>query len=194
MDITISGHNLDITDHMRDYIEKKFVRLERHLPGVLEARVDLSVENTRSADSRQIAQVTVRTERGTILRAEERAADMFAAIDAVMDKVSHQVEHYKSKRAHRRRGAARAAGQAAAVPQLEALEEFGDEDEEEVGTAEIVRRKRFIVQPMSEEEAVEQLELLGHDFFLFYNPDVAQINVVYRRKGQGYGLLQPDLG
>jgi putative sigma-54 modulation protein len=191
MDVTISGHNLDVTDHMHDYIEKKFRRLERHLPAASEARVDLSVVNTRSADSRQIAQLTVRTERGTVLRAEEHTGDMFASIDAAMDKISRQIEHYKSRRTHRRRGMAQAVGQAALTPELEAEE---DEEGEEMAPAEILRRKRFIVQPMTEEEAVEQLELLGHDFFIFYNPDVAQINVIYRRKGQGYGLLQPELG
>lgn len=191
MDVNISGHNLDITPHMRDYINKKFRRLERHLPVPAEARMDLSVENTRSADSRQVAQLTVRTERGRILRAEERTGDMFASIDAVMDKMSRQIEQYKNKRVARRRGALSAAGPAAIAAELasEVLEE-----EEELEPVEIVRRKRFIVQPMTEEEAVEQLELLGHDFFLFYNPDVAQINVVYRRKGGGYGLLQPELG
>ncbi len=195
MEVTIFGRNLDVTPHMRDYIEKKFRRLERHLPATVEARMDLAVESTRSADSRQIAQLTVRTERGIILRAEERSGDMFASIDAVMDKIARQIEQYKSRRVARRRGAAVASAQTAVAPDLEAEALAEDlEGEEEARSPQIVRRKRFIVQPMTEEEAIEQLELLGHDFFLFYNPDVAQINVVYRRKEGGYGLLQPELG
>lgn len=196
MEVTIFGRNLDVTPHMRNYIEKKFRRLERHLPATVEARMDLAVESTRSADSRQIAQLTVRTERGIILRAEERSGDMFASIDAVMDKIARQIEQYKSRRVARRRGAASTANQMAATAELETevLEEELEEEEEGARSTQIVRRKRFIVQPMTEEEAIEQLELLGHDFFLFYNPDVAQINVVYRRKEGGYGLLQPELG
>lgn len=196
MEVTIFGRNLEVTPHMRDYIEKKFRRLERHLPATVEARMDLAVESTRSADSRQIAQLTVRTERGTILRAEERSGDMFASIDAVMDKITRQIEQYKSRRVARRRGVAATATQTAVAPDLEAeaLAEDLEEEGEETRLAQIVRRKRFIVQPMTEEEAIEQLELLGHDFFLFYNPDEAQINVVYRRKEGGYGLLQPELG
>mgnify|MGYP000645734904 CR=1 FL=1 len=193
MEVTVFGRNLDVTPHMRDYIEKKFRRLERHLPATVEARMDLAVESTRSADSRQIAQLTVRTERGIILRAEERSGDMFASIDAVMDKIARQIEQYKSRRVARRRGAAVASAQTALAPDLEA-EPLAEDLEEGARSAQIVRRKRFIVQPMTEEEAIEQLELLGHDFFLFYNPDVAQINVVYRRKEGGYGLLQPELG
>jgi len=190
MDVSIYGHNLEITPHMRDYIEKKMRRLDRHLPTVAEARVDLTVENTRSADSRQVAQVTVRNERGVLLRAEERSGDMFASIDAVMDKMSRQIERYKGKRVDRRRGAI-AAEPTASTAELEDVEAL---EEEEAEPAQIVRRKRFIIQPMTEEEAVEQLELLGHDFFIFYNAEAAQINVVYRRKGGGYGLLQPELG
>jgi len=182
MELTIKGKNVDVTDRLKHYVEKKIGKLDRYLPTISEAWVELSTEGARAAQDRQVCQVTVRAN-GTILRAEERSDDMFTSIDAVLDKMYRQIARYKGKRQNRWRGAA-----VAAEPLPLELEEPIDEE-----TSNIVRIKRFRMTPMNPDEAVEQMELLGHDFFVFYNADEGQINVIYRRKGGDYGLLQPEL-
>ncbi|MGD9100332.1 MAG: ribosome-associated translation inhibitor RaiA [Anaerolineae bacterium] len=179
MQVTIQGRNFEITSRLREYIEAKAARLNRHLGTINQVRVDLAVEDTRAAQDRQIAQFTVYSKR-TILRAEERTGDMFASIDAVMDKLDRQIERYKGKRQNRIRGGGAETGVVA-------------EEAEEEPTREIVRVKRFEVWPMHEEEAIEQMELLGHDFFIFYNAEIGSLNVVYKRKDGNYGLLQPEI-
>ncbi len=182
MQIIIKGKNIEVTDWLREYVEKKIGKLDRYLPSVSEARVELAVHKTKSADDRQVAQITLRSD-GTILRAEERSDDMFASIDAVGDKLHRQVARFKEKRARRGRPLR---GEPATLPE----EEMDVEGEDEGA---VVRVKRFLVRPMVEEEAIEQMELLGHDFFLFYNAETDSMNVVYRRKDDNYGLLQPEL-
>ena len=183
MQLRIHGKNMQVTDWMESYVEKKLGKLDRYLPTIDETRVELSVEPTKSAGDSQICQVTVHT-RGTILRAEERAGDMRDAIDSVGDKMNRQIARYKGKRWNRGRG-----GQT--EPLGEAIPIEIDEDEDTL--QQIVRRKQFTLVPMGEEEAIEQMELLGHDFFLFFNVEVSQINLLYRRKDGHYGLLQPIL-
>lgn len=179
MQVTIQGRNFEITSRLREYVEAKAARLGRHLGAINQVRVDLAVEDTRSARDRQVAQFTVYSKK-TILRAEERTNDMFASIDAVMDKLDRQIERYKGKRQNRIRGSG-----------VEAGVVLSEEEEEPV--REIVRVKRFEVWPMHEEEAIEQMELLGHDFFIFYNTEDGGLNVVYKRKDGNYGLLQPEM-
>jgi putative sigma-54 modulation protein len=121
--------------------------------------------------------LTVRS-KGTLLRAEERSADMFTSIDAIVDKMYRQIVRYKGKRYGRGRGPGE-------LPPMEELEEEAPPS--------IVRTKRFQVVPMDEEEAIEQMELLGHDFFVFFNVNTDGMNVLYRRKDGNYGLLEPEL-
>jgi putative sigma-54 modulation protein len=176
MDLTITGKNLEVSDWLYEFVEEKMERLDRFLPGIEEARVELSVENTRHTDRRQRAQMTLR--RGKIvLRTEERSADMFAAVNAALDKMQRQIERYKGKRWTKK-----------PLPGPEPVETV-----EEEAPPRIVRTKRFTMQPMATEEAIEQMELLGHDFFVFFNDEHGEINVVYRRKDGDYGLLQPEL-
>ena len=177
MDVSIFTRNMEMTPHLNEYVDQKVERLDRYLPSIDEARMDLTVENTRSAAHSQVAQLTVRV-RGKILRAEERTQDMFASIDAVLDKMYRQIERYKGKRQDR--------------VHVVTDELAVGEAEEEI-TGEIVRVKRFNVLPMSPEEAIEQMELLGHSFYIFLNADEDTINVVYKRGDDNYGLLQPDL-
>jgi putative sigma-54 modulation protein len=177
MDVSIFARNMQVTPRLRDYVEEKVEKLDRYLPTIDEARIDMTVENTRSASHRQVAQLTVRT-RGTILRAEERTQDMFASIDAVLDKMYRQIARYKGKRRDRWHSASET------LPIEEPVDETGGE---------IVRVKRFDVRPMSQEEAIEQMELLGHSFYIFLNADEDALNVVYRRADGNYGLLQPQL-
>jgi len=179
MEVTIRGRNLDITPRLQEYVEAKVTRLGRYLSTISEVRVDLAVENTRSDTDSQVAQFTVHSKK-TILRAEERSDDMFASIDAVIDKLHRQIERYKGKRQQRIRGA-------------EVEFDVTAEEPEEMPVGEIVRVKRFELYPMSVQEAIEQMELLGHDFFLFFNAEEAAINLVYRRNDGNYGLLQPEM-
>lgn len=182
MELILKGKNVEVTDRLREYVEQKIGKLDRYLPSISEAWVELSSEETKAAQDRQVCQVTVRSN-GTILRAEERSDDMFSAIDSVLDKMYRQIARYKGKRKNRWRGAG-----TTVEPLPIAL---GEDLEEEVRS--IVRVKRFPMTPMVPEEAVEQMELLGHDFFVFFNAEEGRINVLYRRKGGNYGLLQPEL-
>ncbi|MFQ5855171.1 MAG: ribosome hibernation-promoting factor, HPF/YfiA family [Anaerolineae bacterium] len=182
MELHISSHSIQVTEYLEEYIEKKIGKLDRYLPDIAEARVDLSTENTRSAGELQVAQVTLRAN-GKYIRAEERSHDIFACIDTVLDKLYRQIARYKGKREDRWRGRR--------VPQPEPLPIELEMEEEEEGT--IVRRKQFQMFPMDEREAIEQMELLGHTFFVFHNADTGEINVVYRRKDGDYGLIVPVL-
>ena len=177
----ITGKNMDVSEALKDYVQKKLGKFDRYLPDIAETRVELSVEKVKSNQDRQVVQVTVRSN-STILRAEERSADMLAAVDAVRDKLQRQIVRFKERTVRMR---ARAQAAAEAEPFLP--------PEEEEAAPRIVRTKVFAVEPMGADEAIEQMELLGHDFFIFYNPDTGSMNVVYRRKDANYGLLQPEL-
>ncbi len=188
MQLILKGKNVEITDWLRQYVEKKVNKLDRYLPDIHEARVELSVQKTRSSQDRQVAQLTVRSN-GAILRAEERTDDMFAAIDAVVDKMHRQIARYKGKRIDRWQGQRPNRSEVELPPvDEEVLEDLAEAQERR-----IVRIKRFAVSPMDEEEAVEQMELLGHDFFVFFNPNTGTLNVLYRRKDGNYGLLEPEV-
>ncbi len=185
MNIVVRGRNVSLTDRIQEYVEKKVGKLERYLPLIDEARMELSQEETRSAQHRMIAQLTVRS-RSKVLRAEERDQDLFAAIDLVSDKMQRQITRFKDRLYSR--GQQRGAEKAPAPQEPEIAAEAVLES---VGA--IVRTKKFPVTPMGPEEAIEQMELLGHDFFVFYNSDANGINVLYRRRSGDYGLLQPEL-
>lgn len=187
MQFTVQGKGIEVTEHVHDYVEKKLGKLDRYLSTISEIRVELSTHRTRSAEDRQVAQVTVRTNRA-ILRAEERTNDIFTSIDMVMDKIRRQIDRYKTKRRSKSRNAA------ASMEVEPVVETAPMEEEEGVEQGQIVRVKRFSVTPMTPEEAIEQMELLGHDFFVFYNMNEGAINVLYRRRDGNYGLLQPEMG
>ena len=181
------ARNMRLADNVREYVEKKASKLERHLQEIDEIRVELShIKSARSAQDRQVAQITVHG-RGFILRTEERAEEIHAAFDAALDKMQRQVERYKGKR-HRGRGDGRSAAEV-----VEAEEMPVDETGELLPL--IGRRKKFIILPMTEDEAVEQMRLLGHDnFFVFFNAEQNSIQVLYRRRNGTYGLIEPVVG
>ncbi len=189
MELTISGHGMEVTPRLQTYVEKKTARLDRYMPNLAEVHVDLTQQNAKSAVDRHVAQITVRDSWGTILRAEERSSDIFAAVDAVINKLYSQIKRYRGKRKQNRRGGREEFPEMEPLPLEDVLEEGEEEGENQV----IVRRKRFVVQPMSAEEAIDQMELLGHDFFVFFDAEEEAINVVYRRRDNNYGLLQPEL-
>ncbi len=181
MDILVHGRNIEVTPRLQSYIERKVERLDRYMPDILEIRVDLAEEKTNRMGKGQIAQITLRHVRGPILRAEERTTDLYGAVDAVVDKIYRQIERFKGKR--RRRGDSEA---------FSGYETAVELAEEEFEPPMVIRRKHFSADPMHEEEAIEQMELLGHDFFAFVNANTGTINVVYRRRDGRYGLLEPE--
>ena len=187
MEPTISVKNVRLTPRIETYVSKKTSRLDRYMPNMAELHVDLSKQRVKNADERSIAQITVRDSKGTILRAEEQQADVFAAIDVVVDKIYRQIKRYRDKRVRSRRG------NSAEIAFAE-LEPLPFEDVEVDETYKMVRQKRFAMQPMLPVEAIDQMELLGHDFYVFYNPDESAVNIVYRRKDEDYGLLLPEIG
>ncbi len=189
MELTITVHNLDLTTRLQNYVEHKTARLDRYMPRLADITVELSTYQTRSASDRQVAQITIRDERGTILRAEERSNDIFGAVDAVVDKLYRQIKRYRGKKVARRRSGLGPE----ILEELEPVPISDELDEEEDEEPAIVRTKRFTMRPMPTDEAIEQMELLGHDFYVFYNADDEAVNVVYRRHDGNYGLLQPDI-
>lgn len=184
LEIDIVGRNLEVTDRIKGYVVKKVSKLDHFLNGIDETRVDLAfVKSARSAADRHVAQITLRG-KGYILRTEERADDLYRAIDSSVDKMQRQIERYKGKRFQRRGdGTSVAEATSEAAPVEEAAEE-----------SVIARRKKFSLVPMDELEAIDQMSLLGHEsFFVFYNANTNAINVLYRRRDGTYGLIEPEV-
>lgn len=172
----MKGRGVQVSDAIRSYAEKRLGKLERQLPDP-RIELELSAENNPSIKAHHVAEATVWT-RGPVLRARESSEDMRASIDQLVDKLERQVTRYREKRKRKRRRPGRLPVPDEGVPMPE--------------EPEIVRTKQFAVKPMSPEEAVLQLELVGHDFFVFRNADTDTINIVYRRKNGGYGLIEPE--
>ena len=190
MEVQIHAKNMGVKPQLREYIEKKVGKLDRYLPNIVEAKVDIATERQKQGGERAVAQLTIRDRRGTILRAEDKTqSEPFSAFDRVLDKMYRRIRSYKGKR--RRRGGDRFAE---LEPELAAAEMVPGEETEaiEEGKTEIVRRKTIDVTPMSEVEAIEQMELLGHDFFVFLNASTATLNVAYLRDDGNYGILIPE--
>lgn len=181
VEVQIFSKNVELTEAIRNYIIKKVAKLDRFMKKGSETRFDITYsKNARNVSERNSAQITLRGS-GFILRAEERSEDMYAAIDLVMDKILRQIERYKGKQSRNHKP----------VPDM-LMEQPGKEDAFE--KFKIVRRKRFKVSPMSEEDAIEQMNLLGHeDFFIFFNSKSYKINIAYRRRDGNYGIIEPEL-
>jgi len=184
MELVIKGKNMEVEKAAQEYIKSKLNRLERHLPDITEVKVELVQEMTKSAENRFVAQVTI-TAHGTLLRGEERASNVYAAIDTVVDVLNRQIERFKDKLYRSRR-------RITPFRREEAAEEAQEEKAEEKESR-IVKVKRFPVKPMTPEEAVDQMELLSHDFFIFFNPESDRFAVIYRRGDGNYGLIEPEL-
>ena len=183
LEVQVVGRNMEVTDRLFDYVSKKATKLDRYLSDLEEARVELAfVKSARSAGDRQVAQVTVRG-KGYLLRSEERSDDIYAAVDTALDKMQRQMERFKGKR-QRGRGDGKTAAQVTA-------EKTPVEDIEK---SLIVRRKKFSLTPMDENEALDQMINLSHeDFFIFYNPATNSVNVLYRRREGDYGLIETEI-
>lgn len=176
--INISGRNVEVTSGLKSAIEKKFSKLDKYFKPDVAAQVTLSVEKNR----RQVVEVTIPFG-GAILRGEESNSDMYTSIDMVSEKMERQVRKQKTKLAKRKYGESL---------RFQSIPDFKEEDGKEVKEPKIVKTKRFAIKPMSEEEAVLQMELLSHSFFVFKNADSDEVNVVYKRKDGNYGLIEQD--
>lgn len=184
LEVQVYGRNIEVTDRIFNYAKKKVSKLDKYLSDVDEARVDIAyIKSARSAADRQVAQITVRG-KGYILRAEERSDDVFTALDSALEKLQRQMERYKGKR-QKGRGDGKPASEV--IPSV--TEEEGEEDR-----SLIVRRKKFVLTPMDEAEALEQMKLLSHeDFFVFYNSVTNAVNVLYLRRDGLYGLIETEI-
>lgn len=186
MQVVIKGKNMEVNERLRNFVEGKITKLSRVLPSIAEAEVEFSSEKTKSTDSRFIAQVTLKTN-GQLIRAEQSAGDTYSALDVVLDKLDRQITRYKTKRTFNKSGSE----QRGAVREFVEYEVPGEEDEEE-REGRLVRTKRFPLKPMDVEEALEQMELLGHNFYVFFNSETNAISVVYRRNDGDFGLIEPE--
>ncbi len=187
MEITIQTRDLPLNDQLRDYVQKKLTRLGRHLPEASQAQVLLARASTKQPLERMVAQVTVNVN-GLLVRSEERAATIQTALDGVADALDRRVERLKGK-LYKSEQAKRSSGRDS-MRELEALPE-GPAPEDAEGTEQVVRVKRFLMDPMTVDQAIEQMELLGHTFFLFLNSATGEYSVVYRRRVGDYGLIEP---
>lgn len=178
--LQIFTRNLELTERLRDYVESKVSKFERYLPALESMRVDLSESNARDNTRRMVAQITIYVPKA-ILRAEERAGDIFAAIDAVMDKMYRRVERYKGRKTTKRRP----------VVQPEDMPDTIMESIEEDILPEIVRIKEFEVHSITPQEAIEQMELLDHLFYVYLDGNDGRLSVIYRREDGNYGVLKP---
>ena len=175
MNFIISGKNIDVTTGLRSAIEQKLGKLERYFTPDTDVIVTLSVEKER-----QKMEVTIPV-MGTIIRSEQESDDMYVTIDLVEEVIERQLRKFKNKLVakHQEGGHFKAA--------------FAEvEDDVDEGEIKIIRTKRFGIKPMFPEDACVQMELLGHNFFVFYNAETDEVNVVYKRKDNTYGLIEPE--
>ena len=175
MKITISGKNIDVTEGLKAAVNEKLGKLEKYFTPDTNVIVTLSVEKER-----QKIEVTIPV-KGNIIRSEQVSNDMYVSIDLVEEVIERQLKKYRTKLVTKQQNAS-------AVFKQEFLDGAADEDEE----IKIIRTKKFSMKPMYPEDACVQMELLGHNFFVFCNAETDQVNVVYKRKGNTYGLIEPE--
>ncbi len=188
MQVFVQGHSMNVSQRLDKYVRNKTERLQRYLPGVEEVRVEFTRQSAKS-DVPKSVELTVRR-RSTLLRVEEQDADPFTAFDLALEKMYQRIARYKGRRIDRKRSGAVALAEDEELLTAEALPI--EEAPPAAPPPKLVRIKTFQIVPMSVEEAIEQMELLGHDFFVFVHSDDSIVKVVYRRKGGDYGLLQPE--
>lgn len=187
IEMNIFAKNFRVDDRLSEYVTKKIPRLDRYIKGIMDARVDLAyIKSARDANDRHVAQITLRGN-NFILRAEERTDDIYSAFDSALDKLKRRIERYKGKHYRGRGDGSSIREDGLGIENLD--------PEKESRTNEIVKRKKFVLKPMNELEAIEQMNLLGHeDFFLFFNAETNAVNVLYRRRNNGYGIIETDIG
>ncbi len=180
MRLQVKGRNVEVSDAIRRYAEDKLGKLERQLADPTQVELELAIEHNPSIADNHVAEATIWT-KGPTLRARETSSSYEASIDQLVDKLERQVKRYREKRSRKETGR-RANGQVQDEPNFSAdqLEQM------------IVKSKQFDLQPLTPDEAALELELIGHDFFVFVNVDTGKTNVVYRRRAGAYGLIEPQ--
>lgn len=174
--IDVTARNLEVTDALRNHVEKKLGRIAKYFDTKVAAQVVLSSERER-----QIVEITLPLD-GLVVRGQEATSDIYASVNLAVDKIERRVERYRA-RFQRRKREGRAQVRSVAPQPVPA--EPGEE-------ARLVKVKRFNIKPMSVDEAIMQMNLLGHDFFVFMSSETEQVNVLYRRKDGDYGLIEPE--
>ena len=176
MRITITGKNIELTDGLKEAVEERLSKLEKYFAPETEVHVTLSVEKER-----QKIEVTIPV-KGSVIRAEQVSNDMYVSIEVVEETIERQLKKYRKKIVTKQQN----------VDKFFAQEYLSKEDDDEDDEIRIIRSKRFGIKPMYPEDACVQMELLGHDFFVFLNAETEEVNVVYKRKGNTYGLIEPE--
>lgn len=194
MELTVKSRNGKITERQRQHIDEKLSKLARYMDGITSATVEVHTEMHRNAGEVHRVQVTLVGEHGVYLRAEEEAPDLYSAVDAVQEVLQRQITRYKEK--YWRRGRARrpvepVEPQVEAEPLVAVAEPEAAPAEEPPAPA-VIRTKQFKLRPMFTEDAIEQMELLGHNFFVFQDAESMRICVLYRRRDGAYGLIVPE--
>lgn len=187
MAITVSGRKMNVTPAIKDYVDEKIGRaLEVFDSAAMDAEVVLRTEKNPAISLNAICEVTVNA-KGAVIRVAESAEDMYAAIDLASDKVAHQLRKYKTRIVERRGG--RGSIRHLQPDELDIPDVIPTEPEEDDDL--LVRLKEVEMEPMTEEHALVQTDLLGHDFFVYFDQDAHQIQVIYHRKNGGYGIIRP---
>jgi putative sigma-54 modulation protein len=177
--LQVKGKNVEVSDSLKTYAQEKLGKLDKHLNDAARLELELAVEKNPSISENQVAEATIWT-KGPVLRARESSGDMRASIDLLVEKLERQARRYREKRRRYTKGSGNS--------EPEAMPVMPDEE-----SPVIVKTKQFAVKPMTAEEAVLQLELIGHDFFVFQNADTNDVNVVYRRRDGNYGLIESQV-
>lgn len=170
----ISGKNIEVTEGLKTAVYEKIGKLERYFTPDTEIHVTMSVEKDR-----QKIEVTIPM-KGSMVRAEQTSNDMYVSIDLVEEIIERQLRKYKNKIVEKKQAA------------VNLNQAFMEDDFEEDDSIKIIRTKKFAIKPMDPEEACVQMELLGHNFFVYRNAETDEVNVVYKRKGNTYGLIEPE--
>lgn len=192
MDIKIHGRNVDISNDIQSYLDKKFNRLSRHLPQMMDATAEIKRTSSRAGDDRIAVQITL-TVKGQVLRAQRRGSTVREAVDTAVDVMDRQIRRYKGRRyrSNQQRKSLRDIPDGL-VPEPD--EEAPSPDEMEDMPIKVVRRKRFPMVSMTVDDAIAEMELLNHSFYLFRNMETGSYSVVYRREDGDYGLIDPIEG
>jgi putative sigma-54 modulation protein len=190
MKLVIQGKNIEITDAIREYVTQKIEKAVNHFQNLItEVDVHLSVARNPRINSKQVAEVTIYVN-GSVVRAEEGSENLYASIDLVADKISRQLRKYKEKRSEKHQPSVKTAEALSDQPVISSLLK----DRTPELPPQVVRTKYFAMPPMTVEDALEHLDLVDHDFYVFRNADTGEINVVYERNHGGFGVIQPRNG
>ena len=180
MELQIAGTNIEVASNVQRYIERKLGKLDRHSPGILEGKVEISEEGTKSPDQRYLVRITLTSGAGgAVFHGEERGEDLLKAVDKINTVMKRQLERHKGKLYEKGRGSPLARGK------YNGTAEPGQPERR------IIKRKNFLLEPMSLNEAIDRMEELRHNFFLYLDDDSNEIKLVYRRNDGDYGLIEP---